>query len=144
MPEDTNEIQNEIEKLEVLMQAPEFWNDKARAQAVVRRIAELKDKKEGLGRYDKGNAILTITSGAGGDDSEDFARMLFEMYNKYATKKGWDISLIHENKSGHNGYRNISVEIVGKGFYKKNGSKASVLGSKIGPYGVLKNESGVH
>ena len=109
------------------MQAPEFWNDKARAQAVVRRIAELKDKKEGLGRYDKGNAILTITSGAGGDDSEDFARMLFEMYNKYATKKGWDISLIHENKSGHNGYRNISVEIKGKGVY-----------------GTLKNESGVH
>ena len=76
---------------------------------------------------DKGNAILTIISGAGGDDAEDFAHMLFEMYLKYVNKKEWNINLIHENKNDHNGYRNISVEIVGKG-----------------AYGTLKNESGVH
>jgi len=32
---------------------------------------------------------LTIVSGAGGDDAEDFSRMLFSMYGKYAAQKGW-------------------------------------------------------
>lgn len=123
----TNDIQREIERLEAEMQAPDFWNDKNKAQAVLRELAELKDKKEGLGKYDKGNAILTIISGAGGEDSEDFAAMLFSMYVKYVGNKSWSVSLIHENKNDHNGYRNISVEVVGKG-----------------AYGTLKNESGVH
>ena len=127
MTEDTNDIQKEIEKLETKMLEVDFWADKNKAQGVLKELAELKAKKEGLGRYDKGNAILTIISGAGGDDAEDFGRMLFEMYLKYVNKKGWSINLIHENKNDHNGYRNISVEIVGKG-----------------AYGTLKNETGVH
>ena len=127
MTEDTNDIQKEIEKLETKMLEVDFWADKNKAQGVLKELAELKAKNEGLGRYDKGNAILTIISGAGGDDAEDFGRMLFEMYLKYVNKKGWSINLIHENKNDHNGYRNISVEIVGKG-----------------AYGTLKNETGVH
>lgn len=122
-----NEIQQEIDKLEAEMQAPEFWADKNKAQSTLRELAELKAKKEGVGKYDKGNAILTIIAGAGGDDAEDFARMLFEMYVKYVGKRGWSVALIHEHKNDHNGYRNISVEIIGKGVY-----------------GTLKKESGVH
>ncbi|MBP6060537.1 MAG: PCRF domain-containing protein [Candidatus Pacebacteria bacterium] len=127
MSEDLNEIENEIAKLEAEMQGPDFWTDKNQAQAVLRELAELKAKKDGVGKYDKGNAILTIISGAGGDDAEDFAAMLFDMYIKYAGKRGWTLNLIHENKNEHNGYRNISVEIVGKN-----------------AYGTLKRESGVH
>jgi len=109
------------------MLAPDFWSDKNKAQSVIKEIAELKNKKEGLGKYDKGNAIVTIISGAGGDDAEDFSSMLLSMYMKYANRKGWDISLIHEHKNEHNGYKNVSFEIKGKG-----------------AYGNLKNESGVH
>jgi len=127
MAEDTNDIQREIERLEAEMQGADFWNDKNKAQGVLRELAELKAKKEGLGKYDKGNAIITIISGAGGDDAEDFSAMLLNMYVKYANKKGWEISLIHEHKNDHGGYRNVSVEIKGKGVY-----------------GMLKNESGVH
>lgn len=140
MTDDKKEIDVEIEKLEAEMQNPEFWNDKARAQNILKQIAELKAKKEGVGKYDKGNAILTIISGAGGDDAEDFARMLFEMYAKYAGKKGWNIFLIHRNENGHGGYRNISFEI--------NLTRSPLLpgegGERFGPYGILKNESGVH
>lgn len=109
------------------MQGPDFWSDKNKAQSALRELAELKAKKEGAGKYDKGNAILTIISGAGGNDAEDFAGMLFDMYAKYITKKGWSVTLIHENKSEHSGFRNVSVEISGKGVY-----------------GTLKKESGVH
>ena len=125
--EDTNDIQRKIEELEAQMQSVDFWNDKIKAQSVLRDLAELKAKKEGLGKYDKGNAILTIISGAGGDDAEDFSVMLFNMYFKFANKKSWGINFIHENKNDHGGYRNISFEIIGKN-----------------AFGMLKNEGGVH
>jgi len=120
-------VAEEIRKLEELMQLPDFWDDKNKAQAAIRELEELKAKKEGLGKYDKGNAIVTIISGAGGDDAEDFSRMLFEMYMKFSGSRGWGINFIHENKNEHGGYRNISFEVAG--------SMA---------YGDLKNEAGVH
>jgi peptide chain release factor 2 len=125
--EDTNDIQKKIELLEKEMQNPNFWNDKESAQNTLKELADLKGRKEGLNKYDKGNAILTIISGAGGDDAEDFSRMLFEMYTKYAKNKGWTLFLVHEHSNDHGGYRSISFEIEGKNVY-----------------GLLKNETGVH
>jgi len=127
MEKDANEIEKEIQELEAKMLEVDFWNDKNKAQAVLRELADLKAKKEGLGKYDRGNAIITIISGAGGDDAEDFSRMLLDMYMKYASKKNWGISFIHEHKNDHNGYRNVSFEMSGKNVY-----------------GTLKNEGGVH
>jgi peptide chain release factor 2 len=98
-------LEKEIEALETETQRIDFWNDKNKAQAVLKKIAELKDKKEGVNKYDKGNAIVTIISGAGGDDAEDFSRMLLDMYMKYADSKGWEILFIHENKNDEGGYR---------------------------------------
>jgi len=127
MDKEVNGIDKQIKNLEERMNAPDFWSDKNKAQATLRELAELKDKLGGAQKYDKGNAILTIISGAGGDDAEDFSRMLFEMYLKFINKKGWKVFLIHEHKNDHNGYRNVSFEIQGKN-----------------AYGILKNESGVH
>src|SRR3989344_4597964 len=104
--EKENDIQKEIERLEGLMASPDFWADKSSARGVLAELVELKNKKEGLGKYDKGNAIVTIISGAGGDDSEDFSAMLLNMYMKYANKSDWNISFIHEHKNEHNGYKN--------------------------------------
>lgn len=135
MEKDSNDIQKEIERLEAEMQVPDFWSDKNKAQNVLRELALLKEKKEGAGKYDKGNAIVTIISGAGGDDAEDFSAMLLSMYTKYANKKAWRINLIHEHKNDHGGYRNVSLEIKGN---------PSTSSGKVGPYGMLKNEAGVH
>ncbi len=125
--EDNENINQEIERLEALMLGPDFWLDKNEAQRVIKEIQDLKDKREGLGKWDKGSAIVSIISGAGGDDAEDFSSILFSMYFKYANKKGWNVILIHENKNEHGGYRNISFEV--------EGARA---------YGLLKNEGGVH
>lgn len=123
----TNLIEQKIKELEELIAGPDFWSDKIQAQATLKELTDLKDKKEGLGKYDKGNAIVTIISGAGGDDAEDFSRILLDMYMKYADRKGWGLSFIHEHKNDQGGYRNVSFEITGKG-----------------AYGNLKNETGVH
>ncbi|MFN4181249.1 MAG: PCRF domain-containing protein [Candidatus Paceibacteria bacterium] len=109
------------------MLAVDFWSDKVRAQETIKKLNELKSEKEGVGKHDRGPAILSIISGAGGDDAEDFTSMLLTMYMKYANKQGWECALIHKHENDHGGYRNISIEISGKG-----------------AYGALKNENGVH
>lgn len=124
---DTAAIDARILEIEEAMLANDFWTDKTKAQMLIKELQDLKDKKEGIGGFDRGGAILNILSGAGGDDAEDFSRMLYEMYMKYSDKSGWSYSIIHENQNDHGGYRNISVEITGKGVY-----------------GALKHESGVH
>lgn len=121
------DVKNKISALETEMQKPDFWSDKTRAQEVIKEIASLKEKLSGVGKYDKGDAVLTLFAGAGGDDAEDWARMLFEMYLKFADKKGWSSKTLHEHKSEHGGYKNITWEIEGKGVY-----------------GALKREAGVH
>lgn len=127
MQKDTEEIKKEIEKLEAEMIQGNFWEDKVKAQGVIKKISELKNELLGAEKYDKGNCILSILSGAGGNDAEDFSAMLTRMYMKYIEKKGWQVNLVHENKNDFGGYRNISLEVSGKG-----------------AYGTLKNESGVH
>lgn len=121
------EIEKKIADIEVAMADPSFWSDKEEAQRKVKEHQDLKEALAGVGKYDKGDAILTIFSGAGGDDAEDFSAMLLSMYTKYCDKQGWSYALIHENKNDHGGFRNVTIEI--------SGSKA---------YGTLKNESGVH
>lgn len=124
---DKKELEEQIASLEAHMAEGNFWEDKIRAQATIKEIARLKDELLGAEKYDKGNAVITIFSGAGGDDSEDFSRMLFDMYQKYAARAGFSTILIHENKNDHDGFRNVTFEVKGKS-----------------AYGILKGESGVH
>jgi peptide chain release factor 2 len=124
---DKEVIQGKISQIEADMQSPDFWSDKDAAQKKVKELQDLKNELEGVGKFDKGDAIMTIFSGAGGDDAEDFSGILLTMYLKYIQKKGWDFFLIHENKNDHGGFRNVTIEIKG-----------------ASAYGTLKNESGVH
>ncbi len=123
------ETKQRLTELEAAMGAPDFWQDKNRAQETVREYQSLKEDLAGGGAegYDQGEAIVTIFSGAGGDDAEDFSRLLYEMYDKWATAQGFERYLVHENQNDHGGYRNITFEVRGKG-----------------AYGKLKGESGVH
>jgi len=79
------ELEKNIQAIEVQMAEADFWMDKETAQAAIRELQSLKDELEGVGRYDKGGAVMTIFSGAGGDDAEDFSRLLFEMYQKLSS-----------------------------------------------------------
>lgn len=130
MEEAKNKSQNRINELETLMQSADFWTDKNKAQAMIKELNDLKEEIASGGKggkYDRGEAIMTIFSGAGGDDAEDFTSILYRMYRKLAENKGWGMQLIHANENDHGGYRNITFEINGKGVY-----------------GALKHESGVH
>ncbi len=121
------ELKNKIQEMEQQMYQSDFWNDKDSAQSVIKEIENLKNKLEGVGKYDKGNAVISIFTGAGGDDAEDFSAMLFRMYVKYIENKGWHYIILNKSSNDQGGYRSIQCEVFGKN-----------------AYGMLKNESGVH
>jgi peptide chain release factor 2 len=123
----SGENEERVKEIEDAMLRPDFWSDSQKAQAMIKELQDLKDAKEGKGKYDRSNAVITIVAGAGGDDAEDFARMLVEMYQGYAQKRGWGVVIIDSNTNSENGYRNIVFEISGKD-----------------AYGTLRLESGVH
>ena len=115
-----------IKELEAMMTSPDFWLNKEQAQKLVQEYQILKEGGGG-DPHDVGNATLAILAGAGGDDAEDFARMLRRMYEGYALKKGWRVRELHANENDHGGYRNLILEITGDGVYRR-----------------LKHEAGVH
>ena len=120
------EREQRLAQLEAMMASPDFWADKDEAQRLVAEYQSLKEGGSG-DPHDAGNATLAILAGAGGDDAEDFARMLRGMYEGYAANKGWRVRELHANENDHGGYRNVLLEISGSG-----------------AYGRLKHEAGVH
>ncbi len=85
------------------------------------------EEQKSNSNYDQRSATLSVLAGAGGKDAEDWARMLFEMYQKYAEKKGWKFIVLERKDNEYNGLRSATAQIIGENVY-----------------GVLKKENGVH
>jgi len=79
------------------------------------------------GKHDKENAILTINSGAGGTDAQDWAEMMLRMYLRWGEKNGYETDLIEVSDGDEAGIK--SATIIFRGEYA---------------YGYLSAESGVH
>lgn len=79
------------------------------------------------GKYDKNNAIVTISAGVGGRDAQDWASMLVRMYSRFAESRNWKTNTLHESYGEEGGIKSATIEV--SGFYA---------------YGYLKNEAGVH
>lgn len=77
--------------------------------------------------YAKNKALLNIYAGAGGVDAQDWASMLFRMYQRYVHKKGWSFVALHHSLGEQGGTKSVSVEMRGDSVYD-----------------LLKGESGVH
>lgn len=136
--ETIKELQKESKEIVEIFEMAQ--TDSSLQEELDKHIAELKKKIEKQemkvflsGKYDKGDAVLSINSGAGGNEAEDWASMLFRMYQRWADKKGFGISVLDESRgevspeTGKAGLKSISMEISGK--YA---------------YGYLHKESGVH
>ena len=79
------------------------------------------------GPHDKSGAIISFYAGAGGQDAEDWARILFRMYTRFAERKNWSVTVLHKHENDHGGIKNATIKI--------EGSYA---------YGQLRGEMGVH
>ena len=77
--------------------------------------------------YDRFNAVLEIHPGAGGTESCDWAEMLYRMYSRYASKKGFKVSVLDYLAGEEAGIKSITLLVEGES-----------------AYGYLKAEKGVH
>ena len=76
---------------------------------------------------DEKSAILELRAGTGGDEAALFAGDLFRMYQRYADRRGWKVSVLSASESATGGYKEVIANITGKGVFAR-----------------LKFESGVH
>ncbi|MBI3442389.1 MAG: peptide chain release factor 2 [Candidatus Sungbacteria bacterium] len=84
------------------------------------------------GKYDKGNAALSIYAGAGGRDAEDWAALLYRMYQRFFENRGWNTKIIHEHWGEGSGPAGWGIK------------NATILVEVPYAYGYLKKEGGVH
>lgn len=103
-----------------------------RLEKLEKEFREIEVKSLFSSKYDSGNAVLSIYSGAGGKDAEDWAALLFRMYERYAEKKKWPVKIVHEHWG----------EFQGPAGWGLKNATMIIKGDYI--YGYLKNESGVH
>lgn len=95
--------------------------------AANQQIEDLEIKNLLSGKDDFRDALLTIHSGAGGTEAQDWAEMLLRMYSRYAEKHGYKIYLVDELPGDGAGIKSATLEVQGRF-----------------AYGYLKAESGVH
>lgn len=79
------------------------------------------------GKYDRLNAIVTLHSGAGGTEAQDWCEMLYRMYNMWAEKRGFKTSVIDCLDGEEAGIKSITFSVEG-----------------LNAYGYMKSEKGVH
>ena len=96
-------------------------------EALTQRIAALEMRLMLSGPHDDHDVIMTITSGAGGVDAQDWAEMLMRMYLRWAERRGFKTEVLDLTEGEEAGIKGASVEIRGQD-----------------AYGFIRGEKGVH
>lgn len=126
--------QNEASNLIELTELANLEVDEEVAKDILKSTKKLEDDVEKIqletllsGKYDRNNAILTLHPGAGGTESQDWAEMLYRMYTRWATKKGYEVKELDYLEGDEAGIKSVTFEIIGEN-----------------AYGYMKGEMGVH
>ena len=126
--------QNEASNLIELTELANLEVDEEVAKDILKSTKKLEDDVEKIqletllsGKYDRNNAILTLHPGAGGTESQDWAEMLYRMYTRWATKKGYEVKELDYLEGDEAGIKSVTFEIIGEN-----------------AYGYMKAENGIH
>jgi peptide chain release factor 2 len=130
--ESFRELESEVEDLAGLAElAAEDTSMAAELEeqmaAIERRMGELEEQRLFAGRYDAGDAAVTVHSGAGGTDSQDWAEMLLRMYLRWAQKRGFEVEMAEASPGEEAGLKS-----------------ATFLARGENAYGLFSAEKGVH
>ena len=115
------ELANEEEDLSLLDEATAEY-EKVKSSLEEQRLSTLL-----TGEYDKNNAILTFHAGAGGTEAQDWAEMLYRMYNRWAERHSFKVKTVDYLDGNEAGLKSAVIMIEGEN-----------------AYGYLKSEAGVH
>ncbi len=124
----------ELEESKILLKLVEEEEDletvreiEAKLKAFEDEVAEMELKNVMREETDHNSAVVTIHSGAGGTEAQDWVEMLLRMYLKWAEKKGFKAQIIDFMPGDEAGVKNVTFTLGGD--YA---------------YGLLKNEGGIH
>jgi peptide chain release factor 2 len=95
--------------------------------AVQARLDELEEQRLFAGRYDAGNALVTVNAGAGGTDAQDWAEMVLRMEMRWAEKRGFQVELLEASPGEEAGIKSATFMVKGEN-----------------AYGLYSSEKGVH
>ena len=132
--EEYETICTKLEDAVVLAEMAIEENDETCLEEVESELAFIMREEERMrisvllsGPYDRNNAILSFHPGAGGTEAQDWASMLYRMYNRWADAHGYTVKLIDWLDGDEAGLKSATILIEG-----------------INAYGYLKSENGVH
>jgi peptide chain release factor 2 len=112
------EVEQRLDDLDVLVELANEMDDEDSAEEARREIAELEDVVGQLevqtlldGEYDSRSAVVTIRSGAGGDDATDFAEMLMRMYLRWAERHKYPVKVMDTSYAEGAGIKSATFEV---------------------------------
>ena len=127
-------LETQLEDMETMIEMGYEENDASIIPEIEEELNSLKESYEQLriktllsGEYDHNDAILSLHAGAGGTESCDWAAMLFRMYSRWASDKGYQLEVLDSLDGDEAGIKSITFQISGEN-----------------AYGYLKSEKGVH
>lgn len=114
-----SDIEQRLDDLDVLVELAIEMDDEDSADEARRELAELEDIVGELevqtlldGEYDDRSAVVTIRSGAGGDDATDFAEMLMRMYLRWAERHKYPVKVMDTSYAEGAGIKSATFEIT--------------------------------
>jgi peptide chain release factor 2 len=88
-----------------------------RITTVETQLAELEEQRLFSGRYDSGDALVTVNAGAGGTDAQDWAEMVLRMEMRWAEKRGFDVELLEVSPGEEAGIKSATFRVSGENAY---------------------------
>ena len=127
-------LEEQYEDIETLLEMGYEENDASLIPEIEEALLEFEQTYENIriktllsGEYDKDNAIVSLHAGAGGTESCDWASMLYRMYTRWASDKGFSVEVLDYLDGDEAGIKSVTFEVKGEN-----------------AYGYLKSEKGVH
>src|SRR5690349_21323020 len=116
------ELESEIDDLEALEEmaaedesiAGELDETRAKVEA---RLEDLEEARLFSGRYDAGDAVVSVHAGAGGTDSQDWAEMLLRMEMRWAERRGFKIEMVEASEGEETGIKSATFIARGENAY---------------------------
>ncbi|MFZ1995647.1 MAG: peptide chain release factor 2 [Solirubrobacteraceae bacterium] len=125
------QLESDVEDLEPLAELAEEDPDigaelEEQIAGVQARLAALEEERLFSGRYDSGDALVTVNAGAGGTDAQDWAEMVLRMEMRWAEKRGFAVELLEASPGEEAGIKSATFRVKGENAYGLYGSEKGV------------------
>ncbi len=119
---------NDLEPLaELAEEDPEIGAElEEQIRSVTERLEQLEEQRLFSGRYDTGDALVTVNAGAGGTDAQDWAEMLLRMEMRWAERRGFDVELLEASPGEEAGIKSATFLVKGENAYGLFGAEKGV------------------